>query len=87
LCVIVASVVRDEEVVEWSEASALVWSVQSSSGSCHGDNGSQDSARSLSFVPSQHGTMGSSYYLAHDDVLAATNGDNISICTTEEMEK
>jgi hypothetical protein len=28
LCVIVASVVQDEEVVEWSEASALVWPVQ-----------------------------------------------------------
>jgi hypothetical protein len=25
LCVVVASFVQDEEVVEWSEASALVW--------------------------------------------------------------
>jgi hypothetical protein len=25
--------------------------------------------------------------LAYDDVLAATDGDDISICTTEEMEK
>jgi hypothetical protein len=31
--------------------------------------------------------MGSSHYLAHDDVPAAMNGDDISICTTEEMEK
>jgi hypothetical protein len=29
LCVVVASDVQDEEVVEWSEASALIWSVQS----------------------------------------------------------
>jgi hypothetical protein len=28
LCVVVASVVQDEEVVEWSETSALVWPVQ-----------------------------------------------------------
>jgi hypothetical protein len=26
--VVVASVVQDEEVVEWSEASALVWPIQ-----------------------------------------------------------
>jgi hypothetical protein len=34
-----------------------------------------------------HGTVGSSRYLAHDDVPAATNYDDISIHTTEEMEK
>jgi hypothetical protein len=28
LCPVVASVVQEEEVVEWSEASALVWPVQ-----------------------------------------------------------
>jgi hypothetical protein len=28
LCVVVASVVLDEEVIEWSEASALIWHVQ-----------------------------------------------------------
>jgi hypothetical protein len=28
LCVVVASVVKDEKVVEWSEASTLVWPVQ-----------------------------------------------------------
>jgi hypothetical protein len=28
LCVVVASVVQDEEVVEWSEVSALVWPIQ-----------------------------------------------------------
>jgi hypothetical protein len=31
--------------------------------------------------------MASSRYLAHDDVLEATNGDDISICITKEMEK
>jgi hypothetical protein len=38
-------------------------------------------------MPLPHGTMGSSRYLAHDDVPKATDGDDISICTTEEMEK
>jgi hypothetical protein len=55
--------------------------------SCTGDNGSQDSLLSSTFVPLPHDTMGSSHYLAHDDILAATDGDHISICTTEEMEK
>jgi hypothetical protein len=31
--------------------------------------------------------VGSSHYLAHDDVPAATDGDDISIHTTEEMQK
>jgi hypothetical protein len=31
--------------------------------------------------------MGSSHYLAHDDFPEATDGDDISIRTTEEMEK
>jgi hypothetical protein len=57
------------------------------SGSRSSDNGSQDSPRSLSFMPSLHGTMGSSRYLAHDDVPVATDSDNISIRTTAEMEK
>jgi hypothetical protein len=57
------------------------------SGLCSGDNGSQDSSRSLSFMPSPHGTVRSSRYLAHDDVPAATDGDDISICTTKEMNK
>jgi hypothetical protein len=48
-------------------------------GSRSSDNGSQDSPQSLSFVPSLHGTMGSSHYLAHDDIQAATDGDDISI--------
>jgi hypothetical protein len=55
--------------------------------SCSGDNGSQDSPRSSSFVPSSYGTAGSNRYLVHDDVPEATEGDNISIHTTEEMEK
>jgi hypothetical protein len=38
-------------------------------------------------MPSPHGTVGSSHYLTHDDVLEATDGDDISIHTTEEMEK
>jgi hypothetical protein len=57
------------------------------SGSCSGDNRSQDSPWSSFFVPSPHGTVGSSHYLAHDDVLAVTDSDDISIRTTEEMEK
>jgi flavin-dependent dehydrogenase len=28
-----------------------------------------------------------SHYLAHDDILEATDGDGISTCTTKEMEK
>jgi hypothetical protein len=57
------------------------------SGSRTGDNGSQDSLWSSSFMPSPHGTAGSSRYLAHDDVPEATDGDDISIRSTEEMEK
>jgi hypothetical protein len=35
----------------------------------------------------RHGTAGSSRYLAHDDVPEARDSDDISIRTTEEMEK
>jgi hypothetical protein len=56
-------------------------------GSRSSENGSQDSPRSSSFMPSPHGTVGSSRYLAHDAVPAATDGDDIYIHTTEEMEK
>jgi hypothetical protein len=38
-------------------------------------------------VPSPHEAGGSIHYLAHDDVPVATDGDYISICSTEEMEK
>jgi hypothetical protein len=38
-------------------------------------------------MPSPHGTTWSSRYPAHDDVPEATDGEDISICTTEEMEK
>jgi hypothetical protein len=38
-------------------------------------------------VPSLHETRGSIRYLAHDDVPMAMDGDDISICSTEEMEK
>jgi hypothetical protein len=58
-----------------------------SSSSHSNDSGSQDSLRSSPFVPSSHGTIGSSRYLAHYDVPEAMNSDDISICTTEEMEK
>jgi hypothetical protein len=57
------------------------------SGSCSGDNGSQDSSQSSSFMPLLHGTVGSSRYLAHDDIPEATDSDDISIRTTEEMSK
>jgi hypothetical protein len=55
------------------------------SSSCS-DDGSQDSARSSSLVPSPHKTRGSICYLPHDDVPMATDGNDISICRTEEME-
>jgi hypothetical protein len=38
-------------------------------------------------MPSPHGTTGSSRYFAHDDVPEAKDGDDISIHTTEEMDK
>jgi hypothetical protein len=38
-------------------------------------------------VPSLHGITGSSHYLAHNDIPEATNSHDISIHTTEEMEK
>jgi hypothetical protein len=56
------------------------------SGSYSGD-GSQDSARSSSFMPSPHETRGSIRYLAHDDIPMAMDNDDISIRGTEEMEK
>jgi hypothetical protein len=56
------------------------------SGSRSSDNGSQDSSQSSSSVPSPHETVGLSHYLAHDDVPMATDGDDISIRSTEEME-
>jgi hypothetical protein len=57
------------------------------SSSRSGDNKSQDSPWSSSFMPSPHETVGSRNYLAHDDVLEAMNGDDFSIRTTKEMEK
>jgi hypothetical protein len=41
----------------------------------------------FAFVPSPHKTRGSIGYLAHDDVPIATDGDDISIYSTEETEK
>jgi hypothetical protein len=57
------------------------------SGSSTIDKGLQDSPWSSSFVPSPHGTMGPSHSLAHNDVPEFMDGDDISIHTTEEMEK
>jgi hypothetical protein len=37
-------------------------------------------------MTSPHKTTGSSCYLTHDDVPKATDGDDISIHTIEEME-
>jgi hypothetical protein len=56
------------------------------SGSLSGENGSQNSPWSSSFMPSLHKTTRSSCYLSHDDIPEATDG-NISSRTTEEMEK
>jgi hypothetical protein len=53
----------------------------------HSSDGSQDSARSSSFMPSPHETRGAIRYLAHDDVPMAMDGDDISIRSTEEMQK
>jgi hypothetical protein len=50
-------------------------------------NGSQDSARSSSFVPLLHETEGSIRYPAHNEVPMVTDGDDISIHSTAEMEK
>jgi hypothetical protein len=85
LCVVVASDVQDEEIDKWSEASVLVWPSQDS-GSHSSDNRSQDSAQSSSFMymATDEGLI---RYLADDDVPMATDGDNISIHSTEEMEK
>jgi hypothetical protein len=38
-------------------------------------------------VPSLHGITGSSHYLTQDDVPVATDGNDISIRTSEELEK
>jgi hypothetical protein len=38
-------------------------------------------------VPSPHETVRSIRYLVHNDVPMAMDGDNISIHSTEEMEK
>jgi hypothetical protein len=38
-------------------------------------------------MPSPHGAMGLSCYVAHDDVPEAMNSDDISIRASEEMEK
>jgi hypothetical protein len=56
------------------------------SGSRSGD-GSQNSTWPSSFMPSPHKTGESIHYLAHDGVPMATDDGDISIHSTEEMEK
>jgi hypothetical protein len=58
-----------------------------SSGLSSRGSGSCSSLHPLPFVPLPHGTTGSSRYLAHDDIPKATDDDDISIRTAEEMEK
>jgi hypothetical protein len=58
-----------------------------SSGSHPSDSKLQSSVWSLSFVPSSHETIGSGRYLAQGDVPMTTDNNDISICTTTEMEK
>jgi hypothetical protein len=57
------------------------------SGSHSSDSRSQSSAWSSSFVPSPHETVGSSRYVAQGDMPMTTDGDDISIRTTAEIEK
>jgi hypothetical protein len=57
------------------------------SSSRSGDNISQDSTPSSSFVPSPHGSAGSSHYLTHDNIPEATDGNDISIRITKETER
>jgi hypothetical protein len=56
------------------------------SGARSGDNRLQDSPQSSSFVPSPQRTARSSCYLGHNDVPDATDSEDISIHTIEEME-
>jgi hypothetical protein len=56
-------------------------------GSHSSDNGSQELLWSSSFMPSPHGTVWLSHYLAHNDVPVVTDDDDISIHTTEEIGK
>jgi hypothetical protein len=80
--------VQDKKKLLSGEKRALSSGLSSrGSGSRSGDNGSQDSPQSLSFVPSPHRTTGSRRYLAHNAIPEATDGDDISIHTTEQMKK
>jgi hypothetical protein len=57
------------------------------SSSCFGDNGRKTHRGLRPLCHHLHGITGLSCYLAQDDIPEVTNGDDISICTTEEMEK
>jgi hypothetical protein len=87
LCVVVASVVQDEEAINGVKQVLLSGPSSQGSGSHSSDSRSKSSARSLSFILSPHKTAGSSHYLAHGDVPMTIDGDDISIHTTAEMEK
>jgi hypothetical protein len=79
--------VQHEEVIEWSEVSALVWPVQLRIWFML--QWQRITRLTVVFVPSAIATWdhGLSHYLTHDDILAAMDGDDISIHTIEEMEK
>jgi hypothetical protein len=62
-------------------------SLSSRDSSSRSGDGSQDSAQFSSFMSSQHEIGGSIPYPAHDDVPMVTDGNDISIHTTAEMEK
>jgi hypothetical protein len=86
-CVLLLQVLCRMKVLSGVKRVLLFGPSSRGSGSRSSDNGSQDSPRSSSFMPSPHGTVGSSRYLEHDDVPEATDGDDISIRTTEETGK
>jgi hypothetical protein len=86
LCVVVASTVQDEDIDRWSEASVLIWPIQ------------LRLWLTLRWWITRHHMVfilraftaqdrGSIRYLAHDDVSMVMDGDDISIRSTEEMEK
>jgi hypothetical protein len=87
LCVVVASVVQDDLLLSGVKGVLSSGPSNRRSSSHSSDNESQESPWSSSFVPSSYRVAGSSRYLEHDDVPDATDDNDISICTTEEMEK
>jgi hypothetical protein len=87
-CVLLLQVLcRMKKLLSGVKRALLFGPFSRGSGSRSGDNGSQDSLWSSSFVPSSYEAIRLSRYLAHDDIPEATDGDDISIRTIEEMEK